>query len=213
VAPSTLRLDEVTPRRLLSLAPIECRIEVLPEGADQWRKFQLNRDTATIAASLLLSCGRTFPSAAGFQTSEVFFTDDSGSYLFESRDAAVPVERDGDLAVELLRLLAAHKKQIRKLSNSDLAARSTRVPGPWKDSPTARKSAQVHDERFKRLIAVQAQYMFDTFGKFPATVPSVYILMYLQGTAGVLRQAVQARCLFADARPASCALARGDPQA
>jgi hypothetical protein len=61
VAPSTLRLDEVTPRRLLSLAPIECRIEVLPEGADQWRKFQLNRDTATIAASLLLSCGRRRP--------------------------------------------------------------------------------------------------------------------------------------------------------
>ena len=61
--------------------------------------------------------GRTFPSAAGFHTSEVFFTDDSGSYLFESRDTAVPVERDGDGAVELLRLLAAHKKQIRKLSD------------------------------------------------------------------------------------------------
>ena len=39
------------------------------------------------------------------------------------------------------------------------------------------KSAQVLDERFKRLIAVQAQYIFDTFGKFPATVPSVYILL------------------------------------
>ena len=76
-----------------------------------------------------------------------------------------------------------HYKDLRdaeRNANSDLAARSTRVPGPWKDSPTARKSAQVHDERFKRLIAVQAQYMFDTFGKFPATVPSVYILMYLQ---------------------------------
>ena len=107
-----------------------------------------------------------------------------------------------------------HYKDLRdaeRNANSDLAARSTRVPGPWKDSPTARKSAQVHDERFKRLIAVQAQYMFDTFGKFPATVPSVYILMYLQGTARVLRQAVQARCLFADARPASCALARRRP--
>jgi hypothetical protein len=61
--------------------------------------------------------GRTFPSAAGFHTSEVFFTDDSGTYLFESRDTAVPVERDADGAVELLRLLAAHKKQIRKLSD------------------------------------------------------------------------------------------------
>ena len=47
----------------------------------------------------------------------MFFTDDSGTYLFESRDTAVPVERDGDGAVELLRLLAAHKKQIRKLSD------------------------------------------------------------------------------------------------
>ena len=64
--------------------------------------------------------GRTFPSAAGFHTSEVFFTDDSGTYLFESRDTAVPVERDGDGAVELLRLLAAHKKQIRKLSDKQI---------------------------------------------------------------------------------------------
>jgi len=31
--------------------------------------------------------GRTFPSAAGFHTSEVFFTDDEGVYLFETRDA------------------------------------------------------------------------------------------------------------------------------
>ena len=34
-----------------------------------------------------------------------------------SRDTAVPVERVGDGAVELLRLLAAHEKQIRKLSD------------------------------------------------------------------------------------------------
>ncbi len=73
--------------------------------------------------------GRTFPSAAGFQTSEVFFTDDSGSYLFESRDTAVPVERDGDLAVELLRLLAAHKKQIRKLSDKTGAFPASRNSG------------------------------------------------------------------------------------
>ena len=26
----------------------------------------------------------------------------------------------------------------------------------------------------------QAQYIFDTFGKFPATVPSMFSLMYLQ---------------------------------
>lgn len=304
--------------------------------------------------------GRTFPSAAGFHTTEVFFTDDSGTYIFETRDTAVPVERDTDGNVELERLLATHKSQIRKLSDKriyipnrepymeghntwvgnapgsllvfpvgDLAQHvllniafyaqngftiyddinkrkipgieefrdivdvdnpyplsfldqyslaelsaelaigpfagqlllqalglggwiydgidrltilgasgdpdvpglgfrydtdprwpqpnptglegvftaftpphyndlreavealvvrkfgpggpfNPETPGPWKDTPTVRASAQLHDERFKRLIALQAQYMYDTFGKFPATIPSVYILMYLQ---------------------------------
>jgi hypothetical protein len=41
-------------------------------------------------------------------------------------------------------------------------------------------SAQVHDERFKACVALQAQYILDTFGKFPGTVPSVFILNYLQ---------------------------------
>lgn len=31
--------------------------------------------------------GRTFPSAAGFHTSDVFFTDDNGVYFFPMRDA------------------------------------------------------------------------------------------------------------------------------
>jgi hypothetical protein len=31
--------------------------------------------------------GRTFPSAAGFHTSQLFFTDDSGTYLLSNRDA------------------------------------------------------------------------------------------------------------------------------
>lgn len=54
------------------------------------------------------------------------------------------------------------------------------TPGPWKDSRKVRSAAQVHDERFKECVAVQAQYLFDTFGKFPATVPSMFLIMYLQ---------------------------------
>lgn len=54
------------------------------------------------------------------------------------------------------------------------------TPGPWKDSPAVRASAQVHDELFRAAVAHQAQYMFDTFGKFPATVPTIFSLMYLQ---------------------------------
>jgi hypothetical protein len=47
-------------------------------------------------------------------------------------------------------------------------------------SPRVHSSAQVHDMHFRACVGLQAQYMYETFGKFPATIPSVYILMYLQ---------------------------------
>jgi hypothetical protein len=54
------------------------------------------------------------------------------------------------------------------------------TPGPWKDSPKVRSAAQIHDERFRECVALQAQYIYDTFGKFPGTVPSMFLIMYLQ---------------------------------
>ena len=54
------------------------------------------------------------------------------------------------------------------------------TPGAWSGSPRVRGSAQVHDEVFKSYASLQAQYVFDTFGKFPGTVPSVFILNYVQ---------------------------------
>ncbi|MBN2316477.1 MAG: hypothetical protein JXM79_21295 [Sedimentisphaerales bacterium] len=54
------------------------------------------------------------------------------------------------------------------------------TPGPWKDSAKVRSAAQVHDERFKECVALQAQYVYETFGKFPGTVPSMFLIMYLQ---------------------------------
>jgi len=54
------------------------------------------------------------------------------------------------------------------------------TPGAWTDSPGVRGSAQIHDAAFKACVAAQAQYVFDTFGKFPGTVPSVFIMNYLQ---------------------------------
>jgi hypothetical protein len=38
------------------------------------------------------AAGRTFPSAAGFHTAELFFTDDSGVYFFPTRDAGALVD-------------------------------------------------------------------------------------------------------------------------
>jgi hypothetical protein len=54
------------------------------------------------------------------------------------------------------------------------------TPGPWKDSTKVRSAAQVHDEAFRACVALQAQYIYDTFGKFPGTVPSIFVIMYLQ---------------------------------
>jgi hypothetical protein len=54
------------------------------------------------------------------------------------------------------------------------------TPGAWSESALVRSSAQVHDERFRECVTLQAQYLYDTFGKFPATVPSLMILNYLQ---------------------------------
>jgi hypothetical protein len=53
-------------------------------------------------------------------------------------------------------------------------------PGAWTDSPGVRGSAQVHSPAFKACVSLQAQYVYDTFGKFPGTVPSLMILNYVQ---------------------------------
>lgn len=54
------------------------------------------------------------------------------------------------------------------------------TPGPWKDSPKVRASALVYNEEFKDCVTLMAQYVWDTFGKFPGTVPSIWVLTYLQ---------------------------------
>ena len=54
------------------------------------------------------------------------------------------------------------------------------TPGPWKESSRIRGSAEVHSEEFKACVATMAQYVFDRWGKFPATVPAIFILTYLQ---------------------------------
>lgn len=54
------------------------------------------------------------------------------------------------------------------------------TPGPWKETRAVRSAAHRHPEQFRELVALQAQHLFDRFGKWPATVPSVFVSMYLQ---------------------------------
>ena len=49
-----------------------------------------------------------------------------------------------------------------------------------KETAKVRSSARIHSEQFKECVALQAQYIYDRFGKFPGTVPSILTVTYLQ---------------------------------
>ena len=54
------------------------------------------------------------------------------------------------------------------------------TPGAWSDSPKVRGSAQPYTEEFKECVSLQVQYIYYTYGKFPATIPSIFSLTYVQ---------------------------------
>lgn len=54
------------------------------------------------------------------------------------------------------------------------------TPGYYKNTMEVRSRARLHNEEFKECVALQAQYIYNKFGKFPGTVPSVFVMPYLQ---------------------------------
>src|SRR5918998_4408691 len=65
------------------------------------------------------AAGRTFPSAAGFPTAELFFTDDSGLYFFPTRDAGALVDPATEEATPEL-MVERHRDRLRRLSDRRL---------------------------------------------------------------------------------------------
>jgi hypothetical protein len=65
------------------------------------------------------AAGRTFPSAAGFHTAELFFTDDSGLYFFPTRDAGALVDAATEEATPEL-MVERHRDRLRRLSGGRL---------------------------------------------------------------------------------------------
>ncbi|MHC4678226.1 MAG: hypothetical protein ACYTEK_05955, partial [Planctomycetota bacterium] len=59
------------------------------------------------------SGGRVFPSAAGFETSMTFFTDDEGVYVLENRDVPPIAERSKEGTLDFDVVLAHMKSKIR----------------------------------------------------------------------------------------------------
>lgn len=57
---------------------------------------------------------------------------------------------------------------------------NTETPGPYRNNVLVRGSSESHNAQFKDCVATMAQYIYDEFGRFPATVPSIFTMMYLQ---------------------------------
>src|SRR4030042_5663189 len=64
--------------------------------------------------------GRIFPSAAGFHSSEIFFTDDEGVYFFGTRDAPAITDPIDDPQEDIQALIEENSKRIRKLDDHRL---------------------------------------------------------------------------------------------
>ena len=54
------------------------------------------------------------------------------------------------------------------------------TPGAWSESAAIRASAEPYSEEFKACVTLQCDYTLDTWGKFPGTVPSVWVMNVLQ---------------------------------
>ncbi len=52
--------------------------------------------------------------------------------------------------------------------------------GPWQANRQIRGAVEPHNEEFKACVAHMAQTVYDRFGKFPATVPTIFAGPYLQ---------------------------------
>lgn len=52
--------------------------------------------------------------------------------------------------------------------------------GPWKDVAKVKGSVAPYSEEFRACMATVAQYIVDSYGKFPATVPTIALTGYVQ---------------------------------
>jgi len=54
------------------------------------------------------------------------------------------------------------------------------APGPWKDTAAVRASVERYDDAFVDCLGEVAQYVFDTYGKFPGAFETIVLPGYVQ---------------------------------
>ena len=55
----------------------------------------------------------------------------------------------------------------------------SKIPGPFRDSNMKGQASRPNDAIVDCVVEV-AQYIYDTYGKFPGTVPSIFVRYYVQ---------------------------------
>jgi len=53
-------------------------------------------------------------------------------------------------------------------------------PGPYLDNSTVKSRVERYTPEFLEMLGEVAQYIYDTYGRFPATVPTFYMRAYVQ---------------------------------
>jgi hypothetical protein len=71
-------------------------------------------------------------------------------------------------------------RQLAALKFGEGGAYDPTTPGPYKDSPAMKKTVTPYSEEFLSALGDMAQYVYDTYGKFPATVPTLFMRVYTQ---------------------------------
>lgn len=112
------------------------------------------RSRSALPGYSLRAGGRTVPSGAGWSTVELFFTDDSGTYVFETRDAPALASHDPSGQLDVQEWLAAHESRVRRLSSTRLD-----VPRDRYISPHNRWAANVPGSLLVIPIADLAQLL------------------------------------------------------
>ncbi len=51
---------------------------------------------------------------------------------------------------------------------------------PYKNNEKVRSAGEGYSQEFKDCVSIMAQYTYDKSGKFPATVPSIGVSLYMQ---------------------------------
>ena len=54
------------------------------------------------------------------------------------------------------------------------------TPGPYRDNAGVKAAIERYSPELVAMLGETAQYLHDTYGKFPATVPSIYVRIYAQ---------------------------------